>query len=75
MNWIEKRDICKSHQIKKITKDVAGMKAGSSMLIANTLIFDKYINNIPYGKFIPTKREYSKNHPDGIEISIFNNEI
>ena len=31
------------------------MKAGSSMLIANTLIFDKYINNIPYGEFIPTK--------------------
>tara|TARA_B100002019_G_scaffold253565_1_gene235178 strand:- start:3 stop:416 length:414 start_codon:yes stop_codon:yes gene_type:complete len=55
MNWIEKRDNCKSHQIKKITKDVAGMKAGSSMLIANTLIFDKYINNIPYGEFIPTK--------------------
>ena len=42
MNWIKKRDNCKSHQIKKITKDVAGMKAGSSMLIANTFIFDKY---------------------------------
>ena len=38
MNWIEKRDNCKSHQIKKNNKDVAGMKAGSSMLIA------KYIN-------------------------------
>ena len=25
-------------------------------------------------KFIPTLREYSKNHPDGIEISIFKNE-
>ena len=25
--------------------------------------------------FIPTLREYSKNHPDGIEISIFKNEI
>ena len=55
MNWIEKRDNCKSHQIKKITKDVAGMKAGSFMLIANTFIFDKYINNISHGEFILTK--------------------
>ena len=30
----------------------------------------KYIS-----KFIPTKREYSKSHPDGIEISIYKNEI
>ena len=46
---------CKSHQIK-IIANVAGMKAGSSMLIANTFIFDKYINNIPHGEFIPTKK-------------------
>ena len=34
MNWIEKRDNCKSQStIKKITKDVAGMKlAGSSII-------------------------------------------
>ena len=30
----------------------------------------KYIS-----KFIPTNREYSKNHPDGIEISIFKDEV
>ena len=26
-------------------------------------------------KFIPAKREYSKSHPDGVEISIFINEV
>ena len=30
----------------------------------------KYIS-----KFIPTKREYSKSHPDGVEISVYKNEI
>tara|TARA_B100002019_G_scaffold62691_1_gene53739 strand:+ start:1799 stop:2563 length:765 start_codon:yes stop_codon:yes gene_type:complete len=30
----------------------------------------KYIS-----KFIPTKREYSKSHPDGVEISIYKNEV
>ena len=26
-------------------------------------------------KFIPAKREYSKSHPDGVEISIFKHEV
>ena len=41
------------------------------------LSYLRYVRSSPnyQSKFISTKREYSKSHPDGIEISIFKDEI
>ena len=48
-----------------------------NVILFNLEDYLDYVRTSPKytSKFIPTKREYSKNHPDGIEISIFNNEI
>ena len=53
--WIEKREHCKSYQIKILSKNIAGMSKGSKMLIADTKIFDEYIKKIPKGHFIKIK--------------------
>ena len=54
-SWVYKRENCKSHQIKILSKDIAGMSKGSKMLIANTKIFDEFINKIPSGNFVEIK--------------------
>ena len=54
-SWVYKRENCKSHQIKTLSKDIAGMSKGSKMLIANTKIFDDFINKIPSGDFVEIK--------------------
>ena len=48
-----------------------------NVILFNLEDYLDYVRTSPKytSKFIPTKREYSRNHPDGIEISIFNNEI
>lgn len=48
--WIEKRDIVKEPQVKKLEGDFADMHAGEKMLIANPKIVDEYIRQIPKGK-------------------------
>ena len=55
-SWVYKRENCKSHQIKTLSKDIAGMSKGSKMLIANTKIFDDFINKIPSGDFVEIKK-------------------
>ena len=55
-SWVYKRENCKSHQIKTLSKDIAGMSKGSKMLIANTKIFDDLINKIPSGDFVEIKK-------------------
>ena len=54
-SWVYKRENCKSHQIKILSKDIAGMSKGSKMLIANTKIIDEFINKIPSGDFVEIK--------------------
>ena len=54
-SWVYKRENCKSHQIKTLSKDIAGMSKGSKMLIANTKIIDDFINKIPRGNFVEIK--------------------
>ena len=56
MDWISKREHCKTHQVKRISKKIADMPSGSLMLIANTKILDEYIKDIPKGDFISTKK-------------------
>ena len=48
--WIEKREIHKEPQVKKLAGDFADMHAGEKMLIANPKIVDEYIRQIPKGK-------------------------
>ena len=54
-SWVFKRENCKSHQIKILSKNIVGMSKGSKMLIANTKIFDEFINKIPSGNFVEIK--------------------
>ena len=54
-SWVYKKENCKAHQIKTLSKDIAGMSKGSKMLIANTKIFDDFINKIPRGNFVEIK--------------------
>lgn len=49
-SWIEKRDIQKEAEVKKLDKDFADMKKGETMFIATPLIVDSYIRQIPKGK-------------------------
>ena len=56
-SWVYKRESCRSHQIKTLSKDIIGMSKGSKMLIANANIFDEFINKIPRGDFIKARAE------------------
>jgi catechol O-methyltransferase len=54
------------------------LKKDAWVFADNVILFNleeylEYVRTSPNykSKFIPTLREYSKNHPDGIEISIF----
>ncbi len=49
-SWVEKRDIAKEVEVKKIDKDFADIKAGEKMLIATPKIVDDYIRSISKGK-------------------------
>ena len=49
-SWVEKRDLEKSPEVKKIREDFADMHAGDRMLIATPAIVDDYIRHIPKGK-------------------------
>jgi catechol O-methyltransferase len=48
-----------------------------NVILFNLEDYLDYVRSSPKytSKFIPAKREYSKSHPDGVEISIFNNEV
>ena len=47
-----------------------------NVILFNLEDYLDYVRSSPKytSKFIPAKREYSKSHPDGVEISIFKNE-
>jgi hypothetical protein len=47
--WAEKMEEPRVHQVKRISKDLAGMKSGQMILIATPKIVDAYIRNIPAG--------------------------
>lgn len=49
-SWVEKRDLSKEAEVKKIEKDFADIRAGEKMLIATPLVVDEYIRQIPKGK-------------------------
>ncbi|MBS4065528.1 MAG: hypothetical protein KGZ74_13260 [Chitinophagaceae bacterium] len=49
-SWIEKRDIQKEAEVKKLDKDFADIKKGETMFIATPLIVDSYIRQIPKGR-------------------------
>lgn len=49
-SWIEKRDIQKEAEVKKLDKDFADMKKGETMFIATPRIVDSYIRQIPKGR-------------------------
>ena len=66
----------------KILEKYNLLKKDAWIFADNVILFNleeylDYVRTSPNyeSKFIPTLREYSKNHPDGIEISIFKNEI
>ena len=61
---------------KKLIKNNAWIFADNVVLF-NLEDYLGYVRSSPnyQSKFISTKREYSKSHPDGIEISIFKDEI
>ena len=48
-----------------------------NVILFNLEDYLDYVRSSPNykSKFIPAKREYSKSHPDGVEISIFKNEV
>ena len=48
-----------------------------NVILFNLEDYLDYVRSSPKytSKFIPAKREYSKSHPDGVEISIFTNEV
>ena len=48
--WIEKRDLEKQPEVKRIDADFADMKKGDKMLIATPAIVDIYVRHIPKGK-------------------------
>lgn len=48
-SWIDKRDLEKEPEVKRIDKDFADIKAGEKMLIATPKIVDAYIRHIPKG--------------------------
>jgi hypothetical protein len=48
--WIEKRDLAKEAEVKRLTTDFADMKAGEKMLIATPSIVADYIQHITAGK-------------------------
>ena len=48
-----------------------------NVILFNLEDYLSYVRSSPKytSRFIPTKREYSKSHPDGVEISIYKDEI
>ena len=58
------------------------IKKNAWIFADNVILFNledylSYVRSSPkyISRFIPTKREYSKSHPDGVEISIYKDEI
>ena len=49
---IERLSKAKSPKVVILEKDFAGIRAGSSMLVATPKIVDEFINKMPYGRFI-----------------------
>ena len=66
----------------KILEENDLIKSNAWIFADNVILFNledylDYVRSSPNykSKFIPAKREYSKSHPDGVEISIFKNEV
>jgi len=53
--WIEKRDIEKKPEVKRIEKDFADIPAGSTMLIATPQVIDDYVRSISEGRSLDIK--------------------
>jgi len=49
-SWVEKREVAKEAEVKKIDKDFADIRAGEKMLVATPKIVDDYIRSISKGK-------------------------
>ena len=49
ISWHDKLHHAKPHQIKKIPKDFADLKAGQMMLLPTALMVNDYIKTIPFG--------------------------
>ena len=66
----------KTLEENKLIKDNAWIFA-DNVILFNLEDYLDYVRSSPKykSKFTPAKREYSKSHPDGVEISIFKNEI
>ena len=66
----------KTLEENNLIKDNAWIFA-DNVILFNLEDYLDYVRSSPKytSKFIPAKREYSKSHPDGVEISIFKNEV
>ena len=51
-SWNEKLVTSKPHVVKRLDKNLAGMKAGQQMLVPSPTLLDDYINTLPEGKAI-----------------------
>ena len=70
------KNLKKTLEENKLIKDNAWIFA-DNVILFNLEDYLDYVRSSPKykSKFTPAKREYSKSHPDGVEISIFKNEI
>ena len=48
-DWSEKLATCKPHVVKRLDKNLAGMKSGQQMLVPSPKLLDEFIKNIPEG--------------------------
>jgi len=48
-SWNEKLEASKPHVVKRLDKNLAGMKAGQQMLVPSPKLLDEFVQNIPEG--------------------------
>lgn len=71
--WEEKLNTAKAHYVKRLNKNIAGMKAGQMMLIPSALLIDGFIKAIPYGKIhstIALRQQLAQQHNADITCPI-----
>ena len=49
LNWNEKLAASKPHVVKRLDKNLAGMKAGQQMLVPSPKLLDEFVQSIPEG--------------------------
>ena len=52
MTWNEKLKASKPHVVKRLDKNLAGMKTGQNMLVPSPQLLDDFIQTIPHGENI-----------------------